>query len=146
MPKKKTDKETKSKRIKEKHDPESTMGGRIVTARAARGFTPAQLATRLGVLTKTVKNWESDRSEPRGNKLVTMAGLLGVSVMWLTTGNEPESEAVSGFSAETGNLAMKMDQLLNLHQQASTLILELQGEVNRLQNQIDVAEIEVANK
>ncbi|MEH6526970.1 MAG: helix-turn-helix transcriptional regulator [Sneathiella sp.] len=131
------------------HTPENnisdpTMGGRITMARTARGFSQAQLATRLGVMAKTLKNWETDRSEPRGNKFVTIAGLLGVPVMWLMTGEDSASDSIAGNPVETLNLATKMDKLLSLHQQSSALILELQGEVSRLQDDIDMGEMEQA--
>jgi len=113
-------------------------------SRLAQGLTQAQLASRLGVLSKTIKNWEMDRSEPRTNKLVTLSGLLCVSVMWLMTGVESDYDNIEAKEFETASLTSKMDRLLSLHQQSSTLILELQGEVNRLQNQIDLGGIEVA--
>jgi len=122
----------------------STFGGRIDTARTAQGLTSAQLASRLGVLTKTIRNWQSDNSEPRTNKLVTLAGVLNVSVMWLMTGTEPDVKADVDNSYETASLSSKMERLLSLHQQASTMILEIQGEVNLLQNQIDMGGIAIA--
>ena len=36
-------------------------------------------ASLLGVKHATLKSWENDRSEPRVNKLVALAGLFGVS-------------------------------------------------------------------
>ena len=120
------------------------MGGRIESYRIAQGLTHAQLASRMSVLTKTIRNWESDRSEPRTNKLVTLAGLLGVSIMWLMTGVESDSDTIESREFETATLASKMDRLLSLHQQASALIIELQGEVSRLQSQIDSVGIDTA--
>ena len=35
---------------------------------------------------QTIQNWESDRSEPRANKLQMLAGFLNVSMIWLLTG------------------------------------------------------------
>ena len=68
-------------------DPEtSTFGDRITGAREASGFNQAELAKRLGVKVKTVRAWENDQSEPRANKLGKLAGILGVSMMWLLTG------------------------------------------------------------
>ncbi len=119
------------------------MGGRIVTARTAQGVTPAQLAARLGVLKKTVMNWEADRSAPRGNKLVTLAGLLGVPLVWLTTGEETEGKTFLVDDRKTRSLATKMGQLLSLHQQTSNLILELQEDINHLKNEIDMDENEI---
>ncbi len=122
----------------------STWGGRIDSARTAQGLTSAQLASRLRVLSKTIRNWQTDRSEPRANKLVTLAGVLNVSVMWLMTGAEMELGKDVENPHETANLSSKMERLLSLHQQASVIILEIQGEVNQLQNQIDMGEMAIA--
>ena len=59
----------------------STMGSRLEQARIAQGFSVRQLATRIGVKPATVDNWERDRSEPRANKLLTLAGMLNVPVL-----------------------------------------------------------------
>ncbi len=121
----------------------STLGGRIESARLAQGLTSAQLAARMGVLTKTIRNWLTDRSEPRANKLVTLAGVLNVSVRWLMTGTKPDVGKDLDNSYETASLSSKMERLLSLHQQASVMILEIQGEVNHLQNQIDLGEVAI---
>jgi transcriptional regulator with XRE-family HTH domain len=60
-------------------------------------MTRAQLAKRLGVKSKTIEGWEGDMSEPRANRLSMLAGLLGVSIMWLINGegegiDNPETE------------------------------------------------------
>ena len=49
-------------------------------------MTQAKLAKRLGVKVKTVHGWEDDLEGPRANRLQMLAGVLGVSVMWLLTG------------------------------------------------------------
>lgn len=64
----------------------ATFGDRVVVAREAMGMTPNQLARRLGIQAKTLKNWEEDRSEPRANKLQMLAGMLNVSIIWLMSG------------------------------------------------------------
>lgn len=64
----------------------ATLGDRIAAAREAAGMTEKQFAKRLGIKTATLLDWEEDRSEPRANRLATMAGMLGVSVMWLLSG------------------------------------------------------------
>ena len=63
-----------------------TLGGRIVYAREARELTTSQLARRLGIKTETLHDWETDRAEPRSNRLLTLAGMLSVSPTWLLTG------------------------------------------------------------
>jgi transcriptional regulator with XRE-family HTH domain len=63
-----------------------TLGGRIVYAREAQELTTSQLARRMGIKTETLHDWETDRAEPRSNRLLTLAGMLNVSPTWLLTG------------------------------------------------------------
>ena len=58
---------------------EMTLGGRIYASRQNAGISLHMAANLLGVKSSTLKSWENDRSEPRVNKLVALAGLLGVS-------------------------------------------------------------------
>ncbi len=117
---------------------ESTLGGRILVAREARSLSPAQLATRIGVLTKTIKNWENDNSEPRTNKLQMLAGVLSVPPMWLLAGGDASGLEVDINVEETAGIAGKLDRLVELHQQSAKLIYELQSEVCRLQSKFDI--------
>jgi len=64
----------------------STFGDRMTGAREAAGLSQADLARRLGVKAKTIRGWENDMAEPRANRLQMLAGLLGVSIMWLLNG------------------------------------------------------------
>ncbi len=67
-------------------DDHATLGDRLAAGRDAAGMTQAQLAQRLGVRAKTLRDWEDDVSEPRANRLQMLAALLGVSLRWLLTG------------------------------------------------------------
>jgi transcriptional regulator with XRE-family HTH domain len=64
----------------------STFGDRLAGAREAAGLSQADLAQRLGVRDKTVAAWENDATDPRANRLQMLAGMLGVSIRWLLTG------------------------------------------------------------
>ncbi|MDX1742748.1 MAG: helix-turn-helix domain-containing protein [Ruegeria sp.] len=64
----------------------ATLGDRIFAAREAVGYSQKELASRLGVKLKTVQRWEEDRTEPRANKAQMMSGILGVSLVWLLSG------------------------------------------------------------
>jgi len=64
----------------------ATFGDRIAAAREARGLTQAQVAAQLGVRARTLRSWEDDQAEPRANRLQMLAGVLGVSLRWLMTG------------------------------------------------------------
>ncbi len=64
----------------------TTFGDRMTGAREVIGLSQSDLAKRLGVKLKTIRAWENDQSEPRANKLQMLAGMLGVSIMWLLSG------------------------------------------------------------
>lgn len=64
----------------------ATFGDRVAAARENAQMTQAVLAKRLGVKQATLRGWENDVSEPRANRLATLAGVLGVSMMWLING------------------------------------------------------------
>lgn len=66
------------------------VGPRIRIARENAGLTVEQLATRLGVRIDTIQDWEDGAETPRANRLLTLAGLLNVSLTWLLEGREDE--------------------------------------------------------
>jgi len=114
------------------------MGERIVEAREAAGFTPEQLARRVGVVPETLESWENGKFEPRANKLLTLAGVLGVSVLWLAVGDDGvELDDELTELDETRPVKVKVASILSLHEQASRQIFELQADIERLQSQID---------
>ena len=63
--------------------PEMTLGGRIAQLRIEGGYDSFELSKQLGVKYETYVSWELDRSEPRINKLVALAAILGVSPTYL---------------------------------------------------------------
>jgi transcriptional regulator with XRE-family HTH domain len=60
-------------------EPESTLGERLQKARQNAGLSMTLAAHLAGVKPATLRDWERDRSGPRVNKLVSLAGILGVS-------------------------------------------------------------------
>jgi HTH-type transcriptional regulator, cell division transcriptional repressor len=64
----------------------ATFGDRLVAAREHAGLTQGGLAMRLGVRSRTVEAWENDQMEPRANRMQMLAGMLGVSLGWLMSG------------------------------------------------------------
>ena len=62
---------------------QTRLGLRITEAREAAGLTLNQVAARAGIASRTLKNWESDATMPRPNKLQLLAGVLGVSMTWM---------------------------------------------------------------
>jgi transcriptional regulator with XRE-family HTH domain len=104
----------------------ATFGDRIAGAREAMGLKQSELAERIGVRRETLVGWEEDRTEPRANRLQMLAGLLGVSMRWLLTGEgdgiaEPGDETpaearailtdIRGLRVEAAQLADKIGRM-----------------------------------
>ena len=91
----------------------ATFGDRLAAAREAAGLSQKQLAERLGVKAGTYRNWEDDASEPRANRLTMLAGMLGVSMGWLMTGDGdgPDLEGEGEVSGDVRAILAEMREL-----------------------------------
>ncbi|MGF0538025.1 helix-turn-helix domain-containing protein [Agrobacterium sp. ES01] len=107
---------------------DDTLGGRLSSARDAAGIEMKALANQLGVKHETLQAWETDRSEPRPSRLVNLAGILGVSPMWLMTGagGGPIEYGVSDADAPLEAMASDLMRLKELHEETGRLINTLQ--------------------
>jgi len=110
-------------------DVDDTLGGRIVYAREAQNLTTSQLARRLGIKTATLLGWETDRAEPRSNRLITLAGMLNVSPTWLLMG----SGASPGNSMSASDMMLFSDTVARLKKQVEALADELDRLGDRLE-------------
>jgi len=108
-----------------------TLGGRLLRARVAANLSVNDIAKQIGVKKQTLEAWETDRSEPRSNKLTTLSGLLGVSPTWLLygVGSSPQTETVSD---EIQVLKGQLDRLNELHEQTSVALANIHGALDRL--------------
>jgi transcriptional regulator with XRE-family HTH domain len=112
---------------------EDTMGGRIAQARDTLNLTTAQLARRLGVKTATLSHWETDRSEPRANRLHMLAGVLNVSPAWLLMGR---GEAPSA-DADAAVLHMTRNEIANLKADAESVVERLGRALDRIDRALE---------
>lgn len=114
----------------------TTLGQRIAQARKQKGITTATLARQLGIKTSTLSSWEQDQSEPRSNRLVTLAGLLGVSPGWLLEGSGAGRTLGGAPVASDGltQLQQKFDHLVRLHTESAQLMADLGSDIAQLQN------------
>ena len=114
------------------NEPESTLGERICNARQAAGLT-LNLASHLaGVKASTLRDWERDRSEPRVNKLVALAGIFGVSPTHLLAeeGNSNNPVVVTKGRYEKV-IALCKAEMADIEKQQIALTKRL-GEVSKL--------------
>ena len=116
---------------------ETTTGSRIEQTRIQAGLSVAELARRVAVKRKTLENWENDRSEPRGNKLLMLAGVLQVPLAWLLTGDTPRGWEGSLPVSETAKIAQKLDRAVAAQRDLAELLNELSSEVVQLQQKLD---------
>lgn len=107
-----------------------TMGGRLSRARDALELSAAQLARRLGVQTATIQAWESDRSQPRANRLSMLAGVLNVSPSWLLygVGTAPQEDTRSEMAR---SLESQLERLKRLHEETAEIITQLEIDLKR---------------
>jgi transcriptional regulator with XRE-family HTH domain len=92
-------------------DETATLGDRLAAAREKQGFDQAGLARKLGVRDTTVAQWEADASEPRSNRVQMLAGLLGVSLRWLLTGEGDGVEDPDNTSRPDPHIAAILSEL-----------------------------------
>ena len=107
---------------------DDTLGGRLSMARDASGLSLADVANRIGVKRENLLAWEADRAEPRPSNLIDLAGILGVSPMWLMTG------VGSGPIQECGEVpleALKLDlkRLTEAHNECGRLIEKIARQI-----------------
>ena len=66
------------------------IGIRLREARDAAGLSALELADHLGVKASTIDRWESGERSPRGQRVIKLAGILGVSLSWILVGRGVE--------------------------------------------------------
>lgn len=114
-------------------DPEvATFGDRLAAARETAGLDQRGLAERLGVKPSTIRKWENDLAEPRANRLSMMAGLLGVSMMWLINGTGDGIDTPQeGVSLDAG----ARELLVELRELRATLLAKSE-QIGRLEKRV----------
>lgn len=112
-----------------------TLAGRISLARKSANRTEKELSELTGVTIKTVRSWESGRTNPGANKMLILPRALGVSSAWLMSGGD-DYNSVQEID-ETGPLQVKLDALQSLHGQMAVLLKDIQSDIYSLQNQIE---------
>jgi HTH-type transcriptional regulator, cell division transcriptional repressor len=107
---------------------DDTLGGRLSAARDASGLSLADVANRIGVKREHLLAWEADRAEPRPSNLIDLAGILGVSPMWLMTGlgSGPVQE---GADLPLEALKLELQRLSDAHNECGRLIEKIARQI-----------------
>lgn len=99
-----------------------TIGERITIAREHAGLLPEDVAQRLAVEARTLGAWEAESTQPRANKLVMLAGILGVTPAWLLHGvddgvSSPDEENLApGDKALRTRLAKELREAVEIQE------------------------------
>ena len=109
---------------------EMTLGGRLYASRQNAGMSLNLVARLLGVKSSTLKSWENDRSEPRVNKLVALAGLLGVSPTHFLAEEGNDGVDVSALKGRRG-------KLVEVLREETSYALKEQKQLNQRLRKID---------
>ena len=114
-------------------NPESTLGERILNARQEAGLSLAMAAHLAGVKPATLREWERDRSAPRVNKLVSLAGILSVSPTHLIAEEGRSDNPVTVTRGRQERLLSHLKgEILEIEAQQRTLTKRLTGIVQIL--------------
>lgn len=92
----------------------ATFGDRLAGARDAAGLSQAALAKQLGVKLSTMDAWENDVKEPRANRLQMLSGMLGVSLVWLLTGEGEGPEEPTALLTDDADIATILGHMRRL--------------------------------
>ena len=114
------------------NEEDTTLGGRISMAREATGFSVADVVKRLGVRANTYEAWEADRSEPRANKLVALAGILNVSPPYLLSGLGKQPPQSALHERQITQLKVQVEQLEQSLRTATASLRRLKKTVTKM--------------
>ena len=111
---------------------DTTLGGRVFQARQAAGLAVSQVINRLGVRKATYMAWEADRSEPRANKLVALAGILNVSPTYLLSGLGRAAAQPLKHQQTIDELRIEIEQLELTLKAANKMLSRIKSQAKRV--------------
>lgn len=114
------------------NDEDTTLGGRISMARETSGLSVSQVVKRLGVKATTYEAWEADRSEPRANKLVALAGILNISPPYLLSGLGKQPPKSDLHERQITQLKAQVDQLEHSLKAATVSLRQIKKTVTKM--------------
>ena len=101
-------------------------------ARETSGLSVDQVVKRLGVRATTYEAWEADRSEPRANKLVALAGILNISPPYLLSGLGKQPSKLGIPERQIRQLNAQIEQLEQNLKTATTSLRQIRRVVAKM--------------
>ena len=114
------------------NEEDTTLGGRISMARETSGLSVDQVVKRLGVRAKTYEAWEADRSEPRANKLVALAGILNISPPYLLSGLGKQPSKLGLPERQIRHLTAQIEQLEQNLKTAAVSLRQIKSALSKM--------------
>lgn len=115
----------------------SGFGARLAEARKRAGYSAAQLSRLLGVNAHTVSAWEKGQSEPRSNRLLMLAGVLGVSAGWLIEGDGGTLSTEARRPGEVAELRLRLENARRTIESLSDMLASAETALDALERKID---------
>lgn len=113
------------------------FGARLAESRKRAGYSAAELSRLLGVNAHTVSAWEKGQSEPRSNRLLMLAGVLGVSAGWLIEGDGGTLSAEARRPGEIAELRLRLENARRMVENASELLGSAEDALEALERKVD---------
>ena len=114
-------------------DEGQTLGGRLQNARERQGLSISDVTKLSGVQKKMLMNWELDRTEPRSNRLIQLAGVLGVQAAFLLDGRGEDAPLLDRSKDEVKTALAEMEVQLEMLARG---ILRIGDEIQQVTTQI----------
>lgn len=113
----------------------SCIGDRIKQLRKEKNMTQRIIAKKMGTTEVAISNWETGKNELRGENLLKIAEILGVSSTWLQTGNGKQhckgDISINNLPEDVKEVIALFQQLTLKQQQRYTEVLEETIELNQ---------------
>lgn len=103
---------------------DNTLAERIQHARTESQLSVMEVSRLVAVKPETYQHWESGSSEPRINKLTTLAGVLAVSPGWLLTGDSDQLDVMTA-EEQVAMFRTRIQQLTAIQSRVQVMLDEL---------------------
>ena len=111
---------------------EQPIGQRLEVARERLGLTREELGRKIGASVASVQAWEEDERAPRADRLMTLAGVLDVTISWLLEGRE-DAHMQSHDAATLGGIRAELDRLHAMLAEATVLVEDARTRIDAIE-------------